>query len=77
MRKMCFRGNRLTKPPSCPKKGRRDDGSILGMTLFILFFFVAVTGLLLRAAYLDYRNVLAEYESLLEESNSEMEVLEK
>jgi len=47
------------------------------MTLFILFFFVAVTGLLLRAAYLDYRNVLAEYESLLEESNSEMEVLEK
>ncbi|MCR4940855.1 MAG: hypothetical protein K5930_12235 [Treponemataceae bacterium] len=47
------------------KKAVVDEGSILGLTVFILFFFVAAVGLLLRASYAEYKSVCAEYEAFV------------
>ena len=56
MRKTSFLGS---------NRKARDDGSILGLVVFILFFFVAASGLLLRASYSEYRLAQAEYEEFV------------
>ena len=58
MRKISFRGSN--------SHSKRDDGSVLGLTVLVLLFFVVAAGLLLRASYAEYKKVheeLVSYEA--------------
>ena len=56
MRKISFRGSNWR---------RKDDGSILGFTVFLLLCVVAAVGIMLRASYAEFCKVCAEYESFV------------
>ena len=62
MRKTLFHGNNRAKPA---KRDIRDDGTILGFTVFLLFCVVSAIGLLLNASYAEYRKVCSEYETFV------------
>ena len=66
MRKTLFHGNNRAK---LAKRDIRDDGSILGFTVFLLFCVVSTIGLMLSASYAEYRNVRAEYETFVASQN--------
>lgn len=56
MRKILFRGS--------SSRIKQDAGSILGLTVLILLFFVVAVGLMLRASYAEYRKIHQELESV-------------
>ena len=69
MRKISFLGNKSYARKSLFAlhrcyDGKHDDGSILGLTVLVLLFFVVATGLMLRASYAEYRKVHEELEEL-------------
>lgn len=48
--------------------GKKDEGSVLGLTILVLLLFVVATGLLLRASYAEYLKVHSELEAMYEAS---------
>lgn len=56
MRKILFRGNSWH---------RKDDGSILGFTVFLLICVVVAVGIILRVSYAQYKKAQEEYESFV------------
>ena len=56
MRKISFRGNNWQ---------RKDDGSILGFTVFLLIVVVAAVGLILRVSYAEFKKAQEEYQSFV------------
>lgn len=56
MRKTSFHGSKLRQ---------KDDGSILGFTVFLLLCVVVAVSIMLRASYAELMKVRAEYESFV------------